>query len=129
MSPIPASGETSPPAANPEAPSKAEAAPACSLPASMARVLDDVKVSPSIARRKSSSISYRQKLQPRHIAAHSSTETAAIPTLPVTKGPKAVSIPRNMRMNILLFFSIFVLSSNPDAKVPLFISREMSISV
>ena len=47
----------------------------------------------------------------------------------VTKGPKAVSIPRNMRMNILLFFSIFVLSSNPDAKVPLFISREMSISV
>ena len=47
----------------------------------------------------------------------------------VTKGPKAVSIPRNMRMNILLFFSIFILSSNPDAKVPLFISREMSISV
>lgn len=36
MSPKPVSGETSPPAANPKAPSKAEAAPACSLPASEA---------------------------------------------------------------------------------------------
>ena len=94
MSPKPVSGETSPPAANPKAPSKAEAAPACSLPASMARVLDDVKVSPSIVRRQSSSISYSQKLHPRHIAAHNSTETAAIPMLPVRN---ACSIVRNFR--------------------------------
>ena len=57
VSPRPTSGETMPPKANPEAPSSAEAVPACSRVQSMASVVEVVKVSPIQKSRAKSSAS------------------------------------------------------------------------
>lgn len=82
MLPMPTNGETIPPKANPSAPNKAEAVPALLRSQSIAKVLEAVKVSPSIDRRQINSSSYIQKLQSKANATKSKADIITIPKLP-----------------------------------------------
>ena len=83
MLPIPTSGETIPPKAKPTAPNSADAVPEFSRPLSMASVVDEVKVRPSMKMTASSNSSYTQKLHSSHRANSSNAENINIPRLPM----------------------------------------------
>lgn len=82
MFPNPTSGETIPPKANPEAPSKADATPALARSQFMANVFEAVKVRPNMKSNTTNNDSYIQKLQSRQSAIKSTVETTVIPMLP-----------------------------------------------
>lgn len=82
MFPNPTSGETIPPKANPEAPSKADATPALARSQFMANVFEAVKVRPNMKSNTTNNDSYIQKLQSRLSAIKSTNEITVMPMLP-----------------------------------------------
>lgn len=82
MFPNPTSGETIPPKANPEAPSKADATPALARSQFMANVFEAVKVRPNMKSNTTNNDSYIQELQSRLSAIKSTNEITVMPMLP-----------------------------------------------
>ena len=84
MLPRPTNGETIPPEAKQSAPNKAEAAPAYRRSQSIAKVVDDVKVSPIMNSKANISNSYAQKPHPLYKATITQTDSANMPMQPMS---------------------------------------------
>ena len=92
MLPNPTNGETIPPEAKQSAPNKAEAAPAYRRSQSIAKVVDDVKVSPIMNSKANINNSYVQKAHSLYKATIMQTDSTNIPIQPV-------SVPFSVRRN------------------------------